>query len=64
MAWTWANTDHTETAMDPLSGDPYNPITLNDPTAGPAKRVPWWQALLIMAPFAILILLYLAYGKR
>jgi hypothetical protein len=50
--------------MDPLSGDPYNPITLDDPTAGPAKKVRWWQALLIVAPFAIGILLYLVYGKR
>ena len=48
--------------MDPLSGDPYNPIVLNDP-AGPAKRVRWWQAALIISPFAIGIVLYLTFGR-
>lgn len=49
--------------MDPLSGDIYNPITIIDPKDGPAERVSWWQALLIIAPFAIGIGLYLIYGK-
>jgi hypothetical protein len=49
--------------MDPLSGDPYNPIVLNDPSAGPARKVPLWQALLTIAPFALGILYWLFYGK-
>jgi hypothetical protein len=47
--------------MSLLSGDPYGPIETMD--CGSGKPLRWWQAALILAPFAAGITYMLIYGK-
>lgn len=44
-------------------GDPFEPMELGTPPPERGRLLPWWQAVLILIPFAALIVYAMVYGK-
>jgi hypothetical protein len=49
--------------MSNITGEPFEPIDDSSPGEGRGVPLRWWQMLLILSPFAALIVLDILYRK-